>query len=302
MNFIEPGGRISVMKSSPLPAPLHTAPSFLRFSFLSAADKFAITRALVPLTLTVQRDTGKSFSNGSMQHGQTKQRRRSLLAPDTDQRPQRGTRPHLRFRRCPGGARIDEDSAARHMGVPTCPSPTSTTQPVTTSAPAAASCISACPVEGFSADAFCAVRSSRLEQGCHREAISEADFDYLVARASVRCAGSRASRKPRERRRFARRSRTSKTRPSPASISGSTARSPISTTPFSSTAPFSGCSTSRACNRCARKANNGSRGGSYIELVVSSSKTLIDKSRAEIVDLALREVREFFPAAREAKL
>jgi zeta-carotene desaturase len=42
--------------------------------------------------------------------------------------------------------------------------------------------------------------------------------------------------------------------------------------------------------------------GSYIELVVSSSKTLIDKSRAEIVDLALGEVREFFPAAREAIL
>ena len=42
--------------------------------------------------------------------------------------------------------------------------------------------------------------------------------------------------------------------------------------------------------------------GSYIELVVSSSKTLIDKSRAEIVDLALTEVREFFPAAREANL
>ena len=43
-------------------------------------------------------------------------------------------------------------------------------------------------------------------------------------------------------------------------------------------------------------------GGSYIELVVSSSKTLIDKSRTEIVDLALAEVREFFPAAREATL
>ena len=42
--------------------------------------------------------------------------------------------------------------------------------------------------------------------------------------------------------------------------------------------------------------------GSYIELVVSSSKTLIDKSRAEIVDLALAEVREFFPAARAANL
>src|SRR5579859_2130692 len=42
--------------------------------------------------------------------------------------------------------------------------------------------------------------------------------------------------------------------------------------------------------------------GSYIELVVSSSKSLIDKSRAEIVDLALAEVREFFPAARPANL
>jgi zeta-carotene desaturase len=35
---------------------------------------------------------------------------------------------------------------------------------------------------------------------------------------------------------------------------------------------------------------------------VSYSKTLIDKSRAEIVDLALAEVREFFPAARAANL
>jgi uncharacterized protein with NAD-binding domain and iron-sulfur cluster len=42
--------------------------------------------------------------------------------------------------------------------------------------------------------------------------------------------------------------------------------------------------------------------GSYIELVVSSSKTLIEKSRTEIVDLALKEVREFFPAARPANL
>jgi len=43
-------------------------------------------------------------------------------------------------------------------------------------------------------------------------------------------------------------------------------------------------------------------GGSYIELVISSSKNLIEKSRAEIVDLVLAEVREFFPAARSANL
>jgi zeta-carotene desaturase len=51
----------------------------------------------------------------------------------------------------------------------------------------------------------------------------------------------------------------------------------------------------------AREASNDSS-GSYIELVVSASKSLIDKSRGEIVDLALKEVREFFPAAQEANL
>jgi zeta-carotene desaturase len=42
--------------------------------------------------------------------------------------------------------------------------------------------------------------------------------------------------------------------------------------------------------------------GSYVELVVSSSKTLVEKSRAEIIDLALTELREFFPGARGANL
>ena len=72
MNFIEPGGRISVMKSSPLPAPLHTAPSFLHFPFLRTADKLAISRALVPLTLTVQGDNGQSFLQWLDRHGQTR--------------------------------------------------------------------------------------------------------------------------------------------------------------------------------------------------------------------------------------
>ena len=42
--------------------------------------------------------------------------------------------------------------------------------------------------------------------------------------------------------------------------------------------------------------------GSYVELVVSSSKSLVDKSRQEIIDLALRELAEFFPEVQRAKL
>jgi zeta-carotene desaturase len=43
-------------------------------------------------------------------------------------------------------------------------------------------------------------------------------------------------------------------------------------------------------------------GGSYVELVVSSSKSLVEKPKNEIEEMALRELREFFPGAAEAKL
>ena len=47
---------------------------------------------------------------------------------------------------------------------------------------------------------------------------------------------------------------------------------------------------------------DSAQSGSYLELVVSASKTLVEKSRAEIIELAVRELGEFFPAAREATL
>jgi zeta-carotene desaturase len=42
--------------------------------------------------------------------------------------------------------------------------------------------------------------------------------------------------------------------------------------------------------------------GSYVELVVSASNSLVEMGRQEIIDLAVRELAEFFPAVREAKL
>jgi squalene-associated FAD-dependent desaturase len=42
--------------------------------------------------------------------------------------------------------------------------------------------------------------------------------------------------------------------------------------------------------------------GSYIELVVSASKTLVDRPKQDILDLALRELAEFFPEVKNAKL
>lgn len=43
-------------------------------------------------------------------------------------------------------------------------------------------------------------------------------------------------------------------------------------------------------------------GGRYIQLVVSASRTLVEMPRAEVIDLSLRELAEFFPAVKQAKL
>jgi zeta-carotene desaturase len=49
-----------------------------------------------------------------------------------------------------------------------------------------------------------------------------------------------------------------------------------------------------------RGGDNGA--ASYVELVVSSAKALVNRSKNEIVELAVRELREFLPRAREAQL
>jgi squalene-associated FAD-dependent desaturase len=48
--------------------------------------------------------------------------------------------------------------------------------------------------------------------------------------------------------------------------------------------------------------NEKPKTGSYIELVVSSSKDLVERSKQDILDLALRELTEFFPAVKDAKV
>jgi uncharacterized protein with NAD-binding domain and iron-sulfur cluster len=42
--------------------------------------------------------------------------------------------------------------------------------------------------------------------------------------------------------------------------------------------------------------------GSYVELVVSASNSMVEMQRQEIIDLALRELAEFFPLVAQAKL
>src|SRR5215471_7670077 len=61
MVFIEPGGRTSRIKPSFLPAPLHSAPSFLGASYLSLRDKLAIGRAFLSMMGSLPEDSSENF-------------------------------------------------------------------------------------------------------------------------------------------------------------------------------------------------------------------------------------------------
>jgi squalene-associated FAD-dependent desaturase len=302
MTFIEPGGHTSVMKSSPLPAPLHTAPSFLGFSFLSAADKFAIARALLPLTLREQRDTGQSFQHWLEQHGQTKQAIARFWRPILVS----ALSEELDLISISAAAQVVRESmksrAARHMGVPTVP--------LTDLYNAAGDYIRARggvlhfrrPVETFTADpSQVRVQLRSQKQKEEQEETPQAAFDYLIVALP-----------------FDGLDRVLPDAPESAPIREKLTHfetAPITGIHLWFDRQISDLDHAVLLDRTIQwmfhksrlqpmrsQAGSGGEGGSYIELVVSSSKTLIDKSRAEIVDLALSEVREFFPAAREANL
>lgn len=294
MMFIEPGGRMSVMKSSAFPAPLHTAPSFLHFSFLTTADKLAIARALIPLTLTLQRDTGESFQQWLDRRGQTRNATErfwkpiliSALSEQLDRISVSAAAQVVRMSML--------SPEARQMGVPTVP--------LTELYNAAGEYVRTRggllhfrrAVDGFTADSA----SVRVRTGDQDEA-----FDYMVIALPFDAVdrilpNAGESQELHEK-------------------IAHFENSPITGIHLWFDRQISDLDHAVLLDRTIQWMFHKSRlqpmraqssspspdaGGSYIELVVSSSKTLIDKSRAEIVDLALREVREFFPAAREANL
>jgi squalene-associated FAD-dependent desaturase len=291
MTFIEPGGRTSVMHASALPAPLHTAPSFLRFPFLDANDKIAISRAIAVLTLTKQADTGRSFLDWCRDHRQThnaierfwKPILVSALSEDLD------------LISISYAAQVVRESmkspAARHMGVPSIP--------LTDLYHRAGDYIRS---RGGEIHFRNSLQTFFPEPSQLRIRVNENDepFDYLILALPFNTLASVL----------------------PETLEAAPLRDKLS---HFESCPITGIHLwfdrqitdldhavlldrtiqwmfHKSRLLTARGAVFTDSAGSYIELVVSASKSLIDKSRTEIVDLALKEVLEFFPAARDANL
>jgi len=292
MTFIEPSGRASVMHASPLPAPLHTMPSFLRFPFLDATDKLAIARAMIPLTLTTQPDTGDSFAQWLQRHGQTQHAIDRFWKPILIS----ALSEELDLISVPCAAQVVRESmktpAARHMGVPTIP--------LTELYNAAGDYIRA---RGGELQFRSAVTEFQPEtsQVCVQLAQRQQAFDYLVLALPFDGLDSILPDVPESARLH--------------EMLSHFECAPITGIHLWFDRQISDLDHAVLLDRTIQWMFHKSRlqpmrsgsvsaeqVGSYVEFVVSASKSLIDKSRAEIVDLAVPELREFFPAARGASL
>lgn len=81
VTFLEPGGRRSTLASSSLPAPLHTATSFLGAKCLTLGDKFTIARGIQGFLYGTPADSGESFAQWLVRHRQTERAIRRFWHP-----------------------------------------------------------------------------------------------------------------------------------------------------------------------------------------------------------------------------
>jgi len=291
LTFLEPGGRASVIGSSSLPAPFHTAPAFLRAPCLGLKDKFAIGAAMASLAQSIPADNGEAFLSWLQRHGQTpmaierfwKTILISALNEDLD-------RMSVSYAAQVVRESFLKSAAAGRMGVPTVP--------LTDLYGTAQAYISE---RGGEVRLRSGVDSFRAEPGgvTLSSAKDEAGFDFAVLAASFDVLPRLLPQ-------------TSAAEPLLESLSHFES-SPITGIHLWFDRQISDLDHAVLLDRTiqwmfhkskllAGAKSTAESTGSYVELVVSSSKALVEKSRQEIIDLAVKELREFFPGARDANL
>jgi squalene-associated FAD-dependent desaturase len=81
VTFLEPGGRRSTLSSTSLPAPLHTSLSFLNAKCFSFRDKVTIARGIQGFLLKTPPDSEENFAQWLQRHHQTERAIRRFWIP-----------------------------------------------------------------------------------------------------------------------------------------------------------------------------------------------------------------------------
>lgn len=298
MTFIEPGGRQSVLEPGRLPAPLHILPSLLGFRFLTMKDKLAVARGAAALIRSGHKEEG-NFQQWLGRHRQTpaaverfwKPILVSALSEDLDRIS------------VPYAAQVVRESMksaeARRMGVPSVP--------LTQLYDAARDFISA---HGGSVCFRSNVQGIAPEPNGVRLKFPDLEerFDYAILAVPFDSAARLLPNSPEAAALLER--------------IGHFSTSPITGVHFWFDRQITGLphavlldrtiqwmfhksvllTSGAGYGRDTAESRGDGTSPSYVELVISASKSQINKSRQEIIDLALDEFREFFPAARAANL
>ena len=296
ITFLEPGGRKSLLSPGSLPAPLHNAVSFLRSSALSLVDKLAISRGMLAFLRGVPQDDGENFAAWLARHGQTRRAIDrfwnpvlvSALNEDLD-------RVSVHYAAMVFRTSFMQSAQAGWMGVPTIP--------LSELYSHAAGFIQ---LHGGEVSLRKSAESFDYDDRNHRWRVGF-DGDSVEADAVVLAVPFESMQKllPRL----------------PGQIDDAPDRlaqqlqhfqhSPItgihlwfdrSVTDLEHAVLLDTTIQWMYNKTLLQPQRRVDEAGSYLELVVSASKSLVQKSRQEILDLALRELAEFFPAVREAKL
>jgi len=292
ITFIEPGGRSGVIEASSLPAPFHSAISFLQYKLLSLRDKLGIARALIGLVAGVPEDSGEDFLSWLRGKGQTQAAIDRFWAPvlisslneDLD-------KSSVKYSAMVFRDAFLKSAEAGKMGVPTAP---------------------LSELYGV-AEEYIRARGGEVLLRSGVDAVSFSDgevtlrsndcdftFDYAISALPFHLLGrilpqSAASEELQQ--------KVSHLRTVP--ITGIHLWFDREITELEHAALLDRniqwmFQKSKILTRSTAQSANG--GGSYLELVVSSSRHLMEMGRAEIIELAMKELAEFFPGARDAKL
>jgi squalene-associated FAD-dependent desaturase len=304
LTFIEPGGRQSVIEPGALPAPFHCATSFLDAHCLSLTDKLAISRAMMSLAAHLPADDSPAFLDWLRAHGQTPQSIdrfwRPVLVSALNEELERVSSRYA--------AQVFRESFLK-------------------SAQAGALGLPALPLSdlyGIAGDYIqrnggcvhlrAAVDSMQPEQDGVRICAGgqEIAFDYAVLAVPFNVL---AGMLPEGDAAAPLRAMLDRFQTSPITGVHLWFDRQITDLPHAvlldrtiqwmfhkSSFQLPSASLQPVESRGRSESWHPSTDNSYLELVVSSSKTLVDKSKQEILDLALRELAEFFPEVRNAQL
>ncbi len=296
MTFLEPGGKRSLLHPSSLPAPLHNSPSFLAASALSFADKVAIARGMLAFLRRVPEDDGENFAHWLTRHGQTQRAIArfwnpvlvSALNEDLD-------RVSVHYAGMVFRTSFMQSPQAGGMGIPTIPLSELYGHAVEFIASHGGEVKLRASVDGLFYDAA----SQRWQLDTE---VGSIETDAVVLALSFEA--------------------MQKLLPALPSTKDGSEKDLLHELEHFEHSPITGIHLwfdrritdlehavlldttiqwmyNKSLLQPERRADDS---GSYLELVVSASKSLVGKSRQEIIDLALQELALFFPEVRKATL